>query len=164
MTRPRDTLAGKSLASMTRLKLHSSWLFFRRFMLIWLTHSFLIFTISTPFLQIICTGYLKSSMLTYFPRSDRYVWYLYWHWPDMDMKAVKSGPSLDKDTQEHFFQIYTPKILLLNNIFLRDIQWFWMLQRTGETKRKDIDIRLRPFVSITWCPTYYVSKNDLASI
>ena len=42
--------------------------------------------------------YLKSSMLTYFPRSDRYVWYLYWHWPDMDMKPVKSGPSVDKDT------------------------------------------------------------------
>ena len=43
MTRPRYTLAGKSLASMTRLKLHSSWLFFRRFLLIWLTHLFLIY-------------------------------------------------------------------------------------------------------------------------
>ena len=49
MTWPRDTLAGKTLASMTRLKLHSSWLFFRRCMLIWLTHLFLICTISTPF-------------------------------------------------------------------------------------------------------------------
>ena len=48
MTWPRDTLAGKALASMTRLKLHSSWLFFRRFMLIWFD-SFLICTISTPF-------------------------------------------------------------------------------------------------------------------
>ena len=49
MTRPRYTLAGKSFASMTRLKLHSSWLFFRRFMLIWLTHSFLICATLAPF-------------------------------------------------------------------------------------------------------------------
>ena len=47
MTSPRDTLAGKALASMTRLKPHLSWLFFRQSMLIWLTHSFLYMYFST---------------------------------------------------------------------------------------------------------------------